>query len=89
MLIHRIAGMGGNQTRAEAGYLPAALPPGTQIESPVWQIDYHPVTNMYPWGETGSLTYQETVPIWAADQGGIIAATTPGPWGHVYAAGRP
>jgi hypothetical protein len=87
MLRHRIAGVGTNQPQASAAYLPVGQPPGAPDTDHAWVITYHPVGE-YPWGTTATMAYQDLTPIFAAD-GPVVSATTPGPWGHVYAAGRP
>jgi hypothetical protein len=84
-LKRRIAAVGGNQVSASASL--AGITPATPMETPAWLIAYTPVQN-YPWGPSGTLTYQDLEPLWTAD-GGYIPAVSNGGWGPVHPAGRP
>ena len=50
----------------------------TPLERPLWRVQIFP----------GIVAYDDMVPLVATD-GAPIAATAPGTWGQLYAAGRP
>lgn len=73
----RIADTGTAHADAMAGYHPYGTG-ATPMVMPLALVTVNP----------GGVTYQELQPIYAPD-GEIIAATAPGSWGQLRAAGRP
>jgi hypothetical protein len=84
-LRRRVANVGSNTVQSSA--MLAGVVRGTPMEMPLALVSYYPVAT-YPWGQTGTLTYEDLQPLWTAD-GGVIPARDNGGWGWVRPAGRP
>lgn len=95
-LRRRVAGLGGTQRAAQAGYAPVtpAAPaagisgggasPAAPGVMPLAQVLVSP----QPGGTYSTLAYRGLTPIYTAD-GAAVPASSPGRWAQLAAAGRP
>lgn len=81
-LRHRVMGVQDNHGQVMAGQHPAGTA-ATPMVMPLHQTAYLPVPG-YPWGIA---TYEDLIPMWAAD-GAMIPSTAPAGHARVVPAGR-
>jgi hypothetical protein len=86
-LQRRVAGLGGSQAAAQAGYTPVtggAASPAAVGTMPQAQVIVYP----HPGAGYSSIAYRGLSPIYTAD-GAAVPASSPGRWAQLIAAGRP